>query len=171
MRRMSAFPIKVQPLSPGHGTSIQAFTCGVRFMDDYLRQGYALEEANVARLFIAVDAAHKTQVVGYYALHMMHIESRQAPAPLSRNLRPDAIVGAAHIVNFAVRKDLQGRGIGTDLFRSALKRIKGVSKDVGVWAVVLDALNDDAERFYRRFGFDTLVSGTRRLHLPVSAIA
>jgi hypothetical protein len=42
---------------------------------------------------------------------------------------------------------------------------------VGTWAVVLDALNDDAERFYRRFGFDTLVSNTRRLYLPVSAIA
>lgn len=168
---MSAFPIKVQPLSARHQPSIQAFTCGVKFMDDYLRQGYALEESNFARLFIAVDAADKTQVTGYYALHMMHIEALQTPAPLSRNLHRDAVVGAAHIVNLAVRKDLQGRGIGTDLFRSALKRIKGISKDVGTWAVVLDALNEDAERFYRRFGFDTLVSNTRRLYLPVSAIA
>ena len=164
-------PIKIQPLSPAHAASIVTFTCGVKFIDAYLRQGYDLEEANFARLFIAVDAADKTQVVGYYALHMMHIEARQTPATISRNLHPDAVIGAAKVVNFAVRKDFQSSGIGTDLFRSALKRVKDVSKDVGTWAVVLDALNDDAERFYRRFGFDTLVSNTRRLYLPVSAIA
>jgi GNAT superfamily N-acetyltransferase len=163
--------IKVQPLSPTHAVSIATFTCGVKFIDAYLRQGYDLEKGNFARLFIAVDAASKTQVVGYYALHMMHIAARQTPVAISRNLHPDAVVGAAHFVNFAVRKDLQGQGIGTDLFRSALRRVKGVSKDVGIWVVVLDALNDDAERFYRRCGFETLVGNSRRLYLPVSAIA
>jgi hypothetical protein len=83
-------PIKIQPLSPAHAASIVTFTCGVKFIDAYLRQGYDLEEANFARLFIAVDAADKTQVVGYYALHMMHIEARQTPATISRNLHPAA---------------------------------------------------------------------------------
>lgn len=165
------FPIKVRALAPEHGRSILTFTCGVRFMDDYLRQGYALEEANFARLFIAVDAAKPSEVVGYYALQVTHIDARQAPAELSRVIHPKATVGAAWIVNFAVRKDLQGHGIGTDLFRNALKRIRAVSREAGIWASVLDARTEDAERFYRRFGFETLVSNSRRLYLPVSAIA
>ena len=79
----------------------------------------------------------------------------------SRNLHP-GVVGAARIVNFAVRTDFQGEWNGTYLFRSALKRFKGVSKDVSTRAMILDALDDDTEPIYRRFDFNTLVSNTRR---------
>jgi hypothetical protein len=46
-----------------------------------------------------------------------------------------------------------------------------ISEETGTAVVVLDALNEKAEAFYRRFGFETLVRGTRRLFLPVTGIA
>lgn len=163
--------IKVQPLSSVHEPMIANFACGVKFIDGYLRQGFALQEENLARLFIAVNAGNKAEMVGYYAIHMMHIEARQTPTSLSRNLHMDAIVGAAYIVNFAVRQDLHGNGIGTNMLKHALKKIKTVAQEVGTWAVVLDPIDANAERFYRRLGFDTLVSATGRMYLPVAAIA
>jgi len=163
--------IKVQPLAQKHSAMLATFRCGVRSIDDYLDQAYGLQEFNLARIFIAVEAANKNNMVGYYAVHNMHIEADTMPMPFASMLRRGAMVGAVYVVMFAVDRRYHNQGIGTNLFRSALKRIKRIPEESGVWAVVLDALNDDAERFYRRFGFETLVSNTRRLYLPVNEIA
>jgi GNAT superfamily N-acetyltransferase len=100
----------------------------------------------------------------------MRIEADRVPLPFGSRLRRDSVVGAVYIVMFAVSTEHQGQGIGTALFADALRTVRHVAEDTGVWAVVLDVLNERVERFYRRFGFDTLVGGTRRLHLPTSDI-
>jgi ribosomal protein S18 acetylase RimI-like enzyme len=71
---------------------------------------------------------------------------------------------------FAVASAHQNRGIGALLLANALKRIKRLGEESGVWAVVLDPLNQRAEDCYRRHGFDTLVARPRRLFLPVDSI-
>lgn len=130
----------------------------------------SLQENNLSRLFIALDRETKTKVIGYYAFHNMHIQADTVPLPFGGKFRRDSVVGAVYLVMFAVDKKHQRKGIGKTLFAHALRKAKRVSDDTGVWAVVLDALDDPAERFYRHFGFDTLVSGTRRLFLPISEI-
>jgi GNAT superfamily N-acetyltransferase len=161
-------PPRIEPLSPRHARA--AFSCGVRRIDEYLRHGLHFQAADLARLFVALAPSDRTTVIGYYALHNMHIEADAVPSPLGSSLRRDAIVGAVYIVTFAVDANWQNRGIGTRLFADALRRIKRISEESRTWAVVLDALNDRAEGFYRRFGFETLVGGTRRLFLPIDDI-
>jgi ribosomal protein S18 acetylase RimI-like enzyme len=158
-------------LTPQVQRAAASFSCGVRRIDDYLRQGLVLQEHNLARLFVALEPSTKARVIGYYALHNMHIEAVALRSPASRSLRRDAIVGAVYIVMFAVDKQHRNQGIGTALFANALRRVKRIAEETGTAVVVLDALNERAEAFYRRFGFETLVSGTRRLFLPVSEIA
>ena len=108
---------------PAHAASIVTFTCGVKFIDAYLRQGYDLEEANFARLFIAVDAADKTQVVGYYALHMMHIEARQTPAASRGTCAPTPSSAPPTSSTSPSERIFRGVGSGRNWFRSALKRV------------------------------------------------
>lgn len=161
--------LSIKPLSPELVEAASSFSCGVRRIDEYLRSGVALQENNLARLFVALDRETRAKVIGYYAFHNMHIAADTVPLPLGGKLRRDSVVGAVYLVMFAVDRKYQGKGVGRALFAHALRKAQRVSVDTGVWAVVLDALDDRAERFYRYFGFDTLVSGTRRLFLPISA--
>jgi ribosomal protein S18 acetylase RimI-like enzyme len=122
-------------------------------------------------LFVALEPPKKAAIIGYYAMHAMRIEAAALPPPGDMSFRRDAVVGAVYVVMFAVDKQHQNQGIGTALFANALRRVKRISVETGTAVVILNALNERAEAFYRRFGFETLVSGTRRLFLPVSEIA
>ncbi len=164
-------PLSVVALTPDIGRAIGSFSCGVRRIDDYLRQGLTRQEHNLARLFVALERPKKAAVIGYYAMHNMHIEAEALPPPEGLSLRRDAVVGAVYVVMFAVAREHQNQGIGTALFANSLRRVKRISEETGTAVVVLDALNERAEAFYRRFGFETLISGTRRLFLPVTEIA
>ncbi len=50
----------------------------------------------------------------------------------------------------------------------AIKRSALVSQEVGVYAIVVDAKDDDAKTFYRRFGFTELPEHPLRLLLPLA---
>lgn len=163
-------PLPVRPLSPDLARAAIGFSCGVRRIDNYLRAGSAIQDANLARLFVALNPASKSEIIGFYAMHNMHIEVQALPSKSAAALRRDAIVGAIYVAMFAVDVRWQGRGIGSALFAHALRRARRVSAETGTWAVVLDALDDHAESFYRRFGFETLAGGSRRLFLPITAI-
>jgi GNAT superfamily N-acetyltransferase len=163
-------PPPVRALSRELAESAASFTCGVRRIDAYLRNGAAIQDANLARVFVALDPTSKADIIGFYAMHNMHIEAQTLPSPAGAPFRRDAVVGAIYIVMFAVAVRWQSQGVGTTLFAHALRRAKRIAAETGTWAVVLDALDERAERFYRRFGFETLVAGTRRLFLPMSAI-
>jgi GNAT superfamily N-acetyltransferase len=163
-------PLPVRPLSSELAQASASFTCGVRRIDAYLRSGLAIQDANLARIFVALDPASKIDIIGFYAMHNMHIEVPDLPNPAGATLRRDAVIGAIYIAMFAVATRWQRRGIGAALFAHALHRAKRVANETGIWAVVLDALDERAERFYRRFGFEALVGGERRMFLPIAAI-
>ena len=146
-----------------------SFSCGVRRIDDNLRQGLILQ--NLGRLHVALEAPGTAAVSGHYALHNGPSKWKRCRPKRGMSLRRNAILGAGCIVMFAVNREHRNQGIGTALFTDALRRVKRISEVTGTAVVVLDAIGERAETFYCRFGFDSLVSGTRRLFLPVSEIA
>lgn len=158
---------RIEPLSSAHEAA--EFNCGVRRLNDYLRvDGLALQDSNLARLYVAVTAGSR-QVRGYYALHNHHVDGGLVPPPLGLNLRHGAVVGCAYIAMLGVDQRYQGQRVGSRLLADALRRCRRLAGEIGLWAVVLGALDDRAVAFYQRFGFAPL-SGERRLYLPISRI-
>ena len=162
--------IKVQALSERHHAMMAGFDCGSRLINRYLSEAAELQKLNLSTTFIAVDAASKSTMLGFYSWHNMSISSDSLPASLGRYLRRGTEIGAIYLANIAVANEYQDKGIGTDLLRSALYRAKSRSTEIAAWAIVLDPINENAERFYLRLGFDVLENETGRLFLPISAI-
>ena len=160
--------ITIQPFTADHAS--MSFTCGIRRIDDYFAYGALIQKERLARLFIALDRATRRTALGFYALHNMDIEADVVPIPLGAKLRRNSQVGAVYIAMLAVASDHQGKGLGSLLLANALRRIKRLGDDSGIWAVVLDALNDRAEKFYERHGFVPLIPSQRRLFLPLDSI-
>jgi GNAT superfamily N-acetyltransferase len=158
--------IRIESLAGHHVT--RDFDCGVRLVNDYLRDALALQAAFLGRTFVAVEPG-RAEVIGYYATHSHFITGGQTPGPVGRRLRRDAIVGTAYVVAFGVDRRHQGRRVGSRLFADALRRIRRIAAETGVHAVVLDAFDQRAEDFYRGFGFEPLAP-PRRLFMRVADI-
>ncbi len=53
----------------------------------------------------------------------------------------------------AIDRTWQGKGLGADLLRDAVLRVVGAAAAVGVRAMLVHAISDDAKAFYEKHGF------------------
>jgi GNAT superfamily N-acetyltransferase len=69
------------------------------------------------------------------------------------------------LARLAASFDAQGRGIGAGLLKDAMMRTVQAADIAGIRALVVHAKDENARRFYERFGF--IPSPTDELHLYV----
>lgn len=116
-------------------------------------------------------------VIGYYAINNHSIQADDLPQRFTRKAPKHGEIGAAYISIFVVDTKAQGAGIGTLLIADALKRIARLSEELGIFAIVLDVLDDGDDkaiskrhRFYSNFGFIDFPSHPLRMFIPVKTI-
>ena len=76
------------------------------------------------------------------------------------------VVPAALLGRLAVSQEWQGKGLGSILLADALLRT--ARTELGVFAMIVDAKDDAARRFYQHFGFTLLLGHERRMMLPIA---
>lgn len=132
-----------------------AFDCGHPFLNTYLVQ-FARQNNNngTARAYVMVPETGNP-VVGYYTLSAGAVAFENVPAPLRRRL-PRYPVPVARIGELAVDNGSKGQGLGETLLVDALQRVASASREVAVWAVVVDPIDQQAAAFYQHFGFEPL---------------
>lgn len=136
-----------EPLSPDH--DVDAFHSGVPALDLWLRKRARANEASGAsRTFVLCG---ENQVFGYYSLAAASIMHDHATGRVKRNMPKP--VPAVLIGRLALDKAWQGRGHGVSLLQDAVLRVVGAAETVGVRAILVHAMSDEAKRFYERFGF------------------
>lgn len=89
--------------------------------------------------------------MGYYALATGAVAQQHATGKVRRNV-PESIPVMV-LGRLAVDRAYQGRGLGSALLRDALMRTLNAASIVGIRAVLLHAVSEDAKRFYERAGF------------------
>jgi len=65
----------------------------------------------------------------------------------------------------------RGKGIGELLLADAIQRILGAGRILAVFAIVVDAKDQNASAFYQSFGFTPLPNHPKRLFLLTSVAA
>ena len=75
--------------------------------------------------------------------------------------------GAITLGRMGVHQKEQGKTYGAILLVDAIKRCCLVSQEVGVYAIIVDAKNDNARAFYEHYGFSRLPQNSLRLILPM----
>jgi predicted GNAT family N-acyltransferase len=63
-----------------------------------------------------------------------------------------------------------GKGLGRDLLKDALSRILAASKIIGMRAVLVHAIDDEAAKFWKENEFIESPLGSRTFYLPVETI-
>lgn len=151
-----------EPLEAHH--RLDAFDCGVQslnvWLTEHARQAVA---AGSARVFITVDA-EQGRVCGYYALAAAAVAHEEA-SERARKGQPRHPIPAVLLARLAVDASAQGHGVGAWLLQDAMRRALSASEAVGIRVFLVHALDDNARRFYERWGFEP--SPTDRLNLQM----
>jgi GNAT superfamily N-acetyltransferase len=163
----SGSELVVEPLNRHHNRA--AFFCGIEALDRYLkRQANQDIKRRVSRVFIVRDGQDETRVLGYYTLSTLSIDLSVLPEKVAKKL-PRHPIPAALIGRLAVDVSAQRKGIGKMLLANAIQRTLAVSDDIAIYAIVVDAIDAEAESFYMQYGFAHLASRDKRLYLPLKS--
>ncbi len=76
----------------------------------------------------------------------------EAPGKLVRGM-PAYPVGMVLLARLAVDRSQQGRGVGAMLLAEALRKAVAAGEVAAARLIVVDAVDEDAAAFYRRYGF------------------
>lgn len=144
------------------------FDCGYPALNSYFKH-YALKNDNlmIGKTFVAIDDSGI--VTGFMTFSNAQIEATNLPESITRKL-PRYPVPAFRIGKLAVDSRFQGMGVGSWLLKMAIQRALDVSASVGIFAVLVDAIDDKAKDFYLRYGFIPMDDHPLTLYLPLATI-
>jgi GNAT superfamily N-acetyltransferase len=142
-----------------------SFDCGNDLLNDWLRELALKSEGRSARTYMVKDGA---RVVGYYCLATGGVTREGVPRKIRHGL--PSLVPVMILGRLAVDRSYQGQGIGRGLLKDALQRTLQVSREVGVRALLVHAIDDEAKAFYAAHGFIEFPVSARTLFLPVETI-
>ncbi len=149
-----------------------AFSCEQDSLDRYLKERATQEiKKRVAAVFVLTPDG-KT-IAGYYTLSQYAVEAGELPRELVQHLHlpkydklPATLLG-----RLARSRQFKGRSLGELLLMGALKRALEHSRNIASVAVVVDAIDETARAFYRRYGFIDIPNRPNRLFLPMKTVA
>ena len=137
-----------EPLGPQHRW--EGFDCGKPALNDWLlRHARQAQGSGSAKTFVVVD---DDRVAGYFSLTVGQIDTLDAPERIRKGMGqyPLPVVILARL---AVSTTDQGRGIGVGLLQDAIRRTMLIAEHAGIRAMLTHPIDEDATRFYTRFGF------------------
>jgi ribosomal protein S18 acetylase RimI-like enzyme len=153
-----------EALGPDHQRA--TFACGVAELDRYFHQQVTQDiRRRVTSCFVAV-AADGRAIAGYYTLASAGIPIGEVPAELLRRLPRYPTLPAVRIGRLAVDGAYQRRGVGELLLFDAAARASRA--DQANYALLVDAKDEPASAFYRRYGFVPYTSNPLVLFLPLA---
>jgi len=146
---------------------LAGFDCGNdelnRWLVDHAR---ASQKGDLARTYLLLDG---NAVVGYFSLTTGSVRREHAPKRYVRGMSGYPIPTIL-IARLAVDRRHQSQRLGSRLLAEALRLAVIASDAAAARLVVVDAIDDRAAAFYRRWGFIDVPENPHRLFRKISDI-
>jgi len=159
---MTTAPFRFDPLGDGYDRA--AFRCGDDALDRYFKTQVTQDiRRRIANCFVVVETA-ANRVAAYYTLSAASIPLVDLPPDEATRLPPCPTLPAVRIGRLAVDQRYQRRRLGELMLMNAVHRT--MQDAAAAFALLVDAKNDQAAAFYRRYGFRLIAGRPRTLFLP-----
>ena len=136
-----------EPINSQH--NIELFDCQKTTLNHWLKnRAQKNEEAGASRTYVIHQ---DNRVIGYYCLSTGSLLHEDAPKKIKKNMPnpiPIIILG-----RLAIDYQWQRKGLGKALLKDALQRTLLASQHIGVRALLVHALSEEAARFYEYHQF------------------
>ena len=159
--------LQISELSGRHDR--ESFDCGKPELNNYLRQvaGQHVRKS-LARVYVAYEQSDPSRIVAFYSLNGCEMQSEQLPESLRKKF-PQRIP-AVRLGRLAVEKAYQGQGVGKLLLFHAMWNVGQVDAIIGAVTLLVDAKDEEAKRFYLKYGFIELPDRPLNLFLPIARV-
>lgn len=130
---------------------LEGFDCGKPALNDWLlRHARQAQGSGSAKTFVVAE--DDGRVAGYFSLTVGQVDTLEAPERIRKGMGqyPVPVVILARL---AVSREHQGLGIGVGMLQDAIRRTLVIAEQAGVRALLTHPIDEDAARFYTRFGF------------------
>lgn len=147
------------------------FDCGVPELNLFLRESARKQQTTgISRTFVLVDAEAiaPKPILGFYTLVAAQIDSSRLTSQQAKRLPNKA--PCVLLARLAVSKAEQGQGLGKAILAEAIIRTLDISEKLGVAGLFVEAKDDQAARFYERFGFERLPSDPLKLFQSLKSL-
>ena len=131
--------------------NLDGFDSGNSFIDSwFIKHAKQANGSGSARTYVVYD---DDIPIGFYSLASGSVETNEVSERVSKGMGKHPIP-VVILVRMAVKKEYQGRGIGAGMLKDAIKRSLNVAEQVGVRALLTHPIDENAQLFYERYGFE-----------------
>ncbi len=154
----------------------EVFDSGEMALNEFLKQQAIRHmKAGISRTMVlpatrALDSG-RFPICAFYTIAPSSIKRENLPKTQQKKL-PHYPVPVFLLAQLAVEKSIQNQGLGSVALVKALEHFLTIHQHMRAYAVVVDALNVNAETFYRKYGFEELcvIGEKKRLFLPMNTL-
>lgn len=147
-----------------------AFSCGKPPLDRYLREQASQDQRRrAASTYVLIEEATR-RVGAFYSLAMHSAATNALPDEVRRRLAPYPVQPVVLLGRLALDQGYQGRGLGARLMTSVWLRTRAAAESIAAMALVVDAIDEEAAAFYRKWGFLPFPDQPNRLTMPMTTI-
>lgn len=159
--------LQVSELTGRHDRA--SFDCGNAELNSYLRQiaGQHIRKS-LARVYVACEEDDPGRIVAYYSLSVCEVGSEELPESFRRRF-PNR-VPAVRLGRLAVARANQRQGAGELMLIAAMRNVVQVDAVVGAVALLVDAKDEAARRFYLKYAFLEFPDRPLTLFLPIARV-
>lgn len=130
---------------------LHPFDCGNEVLSEWLRRrAIKNQHLNASRTFV-ICLEGTQRVVGYYSIATGSVHHANLNRSFRQNM-PDP-VPVVLLGRLAVDVCTQGHHFGKWLLQDAVLRISHLADQVGIKAIMVHTIDDQARAFYEHFGF------------------
>lgn len=145
----------------------EGFDCGEPSLNRYLHElATQHHRAGITTTHVLVEHEAPSKILGYYSLAAAQLSLAEL-APTDRRRLPRYPVPVARLARLAVALGEQGHGLGEALLQDVVQRCLGLRTELGIHALLVDALHERAAAFYHRYGFRETAADALTLYLPL----
>ncbi len=165
---IDATSLVIKPLDSSFNRG--AFCCGTTPIDNYVKNNVRKEhDLYKIRAFVAHEDGSK-DIVGLYSLTIKSLDPDEVSEEAQGKFARVKSVPAIYLACIAVHGEYQGGGVGYRLMQDVFERSLAIAENAGVYAIALDAINEDVAQKYERYGFERFIEGELKMFIPLQLI-
>lgn len=145
----------------------EGFDCGELALNQFLRQQAGQQQRKGFSKTYVTLADDDVSILGFVTVSVGQVATAQLPTSLRLPRYPVPILRVGRL---AVDTRYQGQGMGQDLLAFALRLALEFSRQVGLYAVIVDAKHEQASAFYQQLGFLPTLDNPLCLYLPLATL-
>lgn len=159
----------IEPLGKEHNKA--SFSCGISELDKFLKEQASQQMRKKMSTTYVLTQNGEMEIMGYYSLAAYGINTKLLPQHITKRLPKYDQAPATLLGRLAVNNHYQGLGIGEYLLVSALQKSYDISQLQGSLCVIVEAINQNAVNFYKKYGFIQFDDNKNNLFITMKTIS